>query len=156
MRHFIESYWDKLLVAAVAIYGAVLSTYTFFGIKEKERLAARAEISRVLWDTKEIARKVVFLDALIDQRFFTRRQDILDALTGINEYWKKNEASLSRFLSTETYQPLYRLYEFVLTNEDNQPPPNGQGVWLCPEKLLDQKVTGILENAATNLQKKLA
>jgi hypothetical protein len=49
MLQFIASYWDKLIVAVVAIYGAALSTYSFIHSKKKdarENISAAAELQR--------------------------------------------------------------------------------------------------------------
>ncbi len=166
MINFLQTYWDKLIVAAIAIYGAVLSTYTFRqnkqrDLRDQERAEREesAELTRVLLETTEMKKRLEFLDVWIwEKRVFTRKQEIMNALTAIKDFWGKNDATLRRFLGVDakTYKALCGLYDVALQNLDNQPPPNGQGEWrgITNGNLLGYKVEQIFYYAEMELQKK--
>ena len=166
MIPFLKTYWYNLIVAVIASYGAVLSTYTFAQNRRRERRdqekAERdecAELTRVLWETCEMKTKVAFLDEWIfEKQVFTQKQSILDALTAIRDYWKKSDEPLRRHLgsSARTYKALRGLFDIAQQNLDNQPPPNGQGVWkgITEENLLGYKVGQLFQDAETELKMK--
>lgn len=166
MIPFLKTYWYHLIVAVIAGYGAILSTYTFAQNRRRERRdqekAERdecAELTQVLLETCEMKQKVAFLDEwMFEKRVFTQKQSILEALTAIRDYWKKYDASLRRHLgsSTRTYKALSGLFEVAQQNSNNQPPPNGQGVWIgvTREKFLGYTVGQLFQDAETELKKK--
>jgi hypothetical protein len=144
----------------------IISSRLTFLAEEKavqERGAAareeRAELSRILHETIEVARKVSFLDEWIFKtHVFTRKREILDAIAAIKLYWRDNEASLSGFLGPKNriYKGLDGLYKVALQNEDNQPPPSGVGEWrgtLGSGLLLGYTVTQLFDETTRELQK---
>ena len=115
------------------------------------------ELSTLLWKTKELRGKVTLLDDYIfKQGLFTRRQEILDALTVIKRYWVENGAAMEHHLGKEnrTLQSFRGLYEIALANEQNQPPPNGQGTWRDHYKLSGYTVEQVVTYAIDELARK--
>lgn len=166
MLVFLGHYWDKVLVAIVSVYGAVLSTYTFLQSRkrdhrelEERKKESDTDIAAALWEMRELSRSVAFLDEWIfEKSIFTRKTEILDALARIKTYWKQHEDTLRTTLGKDSriYIALRGLYDIALQNEANQPPPDGRGQWrgITQENLLGYTISTLVDEAARELERR--
>jgi hypothetical protein len=151
------------VVAVAALVVSILGTKNALRVANKALAKAekdeKYELANLLWQTKELCNKVKFLDEYIyKQNLFTRREDILEALAAIRKYWVDNGAALGFHLGKDgrTYKIFRGLYEVALANENNQPPPNGQGEWrgITQENVMGNTVEQIIFYATTELERK--